>query len=313
MKFAFIGTGALGGYFGGRLAQAGHEVVFLARGAMLDAVRRDGLRVESIAGDFYLPRVAATDRAQQAGKVDAVFVTTKAWQVGDAARQSLPMLGPDTVVVPLQNGVDAHDELANVVGAERVLGGLCHIMAFIKQPGIIRHAGLKPLITIGEWDNSRTPRLERLVEALRVPGIDVRVPPDFRAALWEKFMFIAPFGGVGAVTRSPIGVVRSLPETRAMLQRAIEEIYLVARASGIAIGEQVPVELIRFIDAIPADGTASMQRDIAAGNPSELSALSGAVVRLGSARQVSTPVHEFIYAALLPEELHARGELPNQL
>ncbi len=313
MKFAFVGIGALGGYFGGRLAKAGNEVVFLARGATLEALRHDGLRVESVLGDFSLTRVNATDRAEEVGQPDAVFVTTKTWQVPEAAHQILPIVGPGTVVIPLQNGVEAYDQLAEVVGAERVLGGLCHVIAFATAPGVIRHIGPKPLITLGEWDNSRTPRLERLAEALAAAGIDTRVPPDFRAALWEKFMYIAPFGGVGSVTRAPIGEVRSLPETRALLQRAMEEIRSLARAHGIELGEQVVSRLMRLVDSLPADATASMQRDVAAGRPSELAALSGAVVRLGRAKQVNIPVHEFIYAALLPGELRARGELPRQL
>ncbi len=313
MKFAFVGIGALGGYFGGRLAGAGNDVVFLARGATLEALRHDGLRIESVLGDFSLPRVNATDRAEEAGQPDAIFITTKAWQVPEAAHQILPMVGPQTVVIPLQNGVEAYDQLATVVGAERVLGGLCHVIAFVTAPAVIRHIGPKPVITIGEWDNSRTPRLERLVECLMAAGIDTRVPADFRAALWEKFMYIAPFGGVGSVTRAAIGMVRSVPKTRALLQRAMEEIRDVARAHGVELGEQAVSRLLRLVDSLPADATASMQRDVAAGRPSELSALSGAVVRLGRAKQVSTPVHEFISAALLPGELRARGELPRQL
>ncbi len=313
MKFAFVGIGALGGYFGGRLAQAGNEVEFLARGATLEALRRNGLRVESVLGDFSLAQVNATDRAEEAGQPDAIFVTTKAWQVPETAHQILPMLGPQTVVVPLQNGVDAYDQLAEVVGAERVLGGLCHIIAFATAPAVIRHIGLNPVITLGEWDNSRSSRLERLVESLAAAGIATRVPSDFPAALWEKFMYIAPFGGVGAVTRAPVGVVRSLPETRALLQRAMEEIHCLARAHGIAVAEHVIADLMRLVDSLPPDATASMQRDVVAGRPSELSALSGAVVRLGRARQVATPVHQFIYAALLPSERRARGDLEQQL
>ncbi len=313
MRFAFVGIGALGGYFGGRLAKAGYDVVFFARGATLEAMRRNGLRVESILGNFSLTQVNATDCAEEAVRPDAIFVTTKAWQVPEAARQILPMLGPQSVVIPLQNGVDAHDQLAEVVGAERVLGGLCHVFASVIAPGVIRHIGPKPIITLGEWDNSRTPRLQSLIDSLSGAGIDVRVPADFQAALWEKFMYIAAFGGVGSITRAPIGVVRSLPETRGLLQRAMEEIRGVARAHGIAVGEHAVAELMRLIDSLPQDATASMQRDVAAGRPSELSALSGAVVRLGRARQASTPVHEFICSALLPSELLARGELPMQL
>jgi len=309
MKVAFVGIGALGGYFGGRLAQAGNEVVFLARGATLEALRRNGLRVESVAGDFSLPQVHATDKPAEAGPADAVFVTTKAWQVPDAALQVRSLVGPQTMVVPLQNGVEAYDQLAAALGAQHVLGGLGHIIAFATAPGVVRHIGLKPLITLGEWDNTRSARLDNLVACLTSAGLEVRVPDDIQVALWEKFMYIASFGGVGAVTRMPVGIVRSVPETRSLLQRAMEEVWSVARARAVPVADQALPDLLGLIDSLPADGTASMQRDMVAGRPSELSALSGAVVRLGRALAINTPVHEFIYNSLLPSELRARGQI----
>ena len=184
MKLAFIGIGALGGYFGGRLSEAGNDVVFIARGATLEALRKNGLRVESPLGDFSHPQVHATDNPASAGPVDAVFVTTKAWQVSDAAQQIRGMVGPETAVIPFQNGVDAYDVLAAVLGPEHVLGGMCHIIAMVAAPGVIRHVGLDPLITIGEWDNARTPRVARLVECLGAAG-KVRVPESIRRTVGE--------------------------------------------------------------------------------------------------------------------------------
>jgi len=309
MRIAFLGIGALGGYFGGRLAKAGNDVVFIARGAMLEALRKNGLRVETPTGDIVLPKVNATGDPASVGRVDAVFVTTKAWQVPEAAPQIRSMLGPETVVVPFQNGVEAYDQLAAALGPEHVLGGMCHIIAMVAAPGVVRHMGLGPLITIGEWNNARTPRLARLVECLAAAGLEVRVPENIQVALWEKFEFIASFGGVGGVTRAPIGVMRSVPEPRGLLERAMQEIVGLAHACGVPVPDESVANTMKFVDSLPAEGTASMQRDLVAGRPSELEAQSGAVVRLGRARGFSTPVHEFIYNALLPGELRARGEI----
>jgi len=309
MKIAFIGIGALGGYFGGRLAKAGNDVIFIARGTMLEALRKNGLRIESPLGDFALPKVQVTSDPASVGHVDAVFVTTKAWQVTEAAQQIRSMIGPETVVVPLQNGVEAYDQLAAVLGSERVLGGMCHVIVMVVAPGVIRHMGINPVITIGEWNNIRTPRLDSLVECLRAVGLETRVPENIQVALWEKFEFIASFGGVGGVTRAPIGVMRSVPETRSLLERALREIVGLARACGIPVPDESVAKTLRFMDSLPPDGTASMQRDLVSGRPSELEAQSGAVVRLGRARNFPTPIHEFIYKALLPGELRARGKL----
>lgn len=309
MKIAFIGIGALGGYFGGRLAKAGNDVVFVARGAMLEALRKNGLRVESSLGDIALPQANAISDPASAGHVDAVFVTTKAWQLSDAAPQIRSMLGPETVVVPFQNGVEAHDQLTAALGPQHVLGGMCHIIAMVAAPGVIRHMGLDPLITIGEWNNARTPRLAKLVECLAAAGLEVRIPENIQVALWEKFEFIASFGGVGGVTRAPIGVMRSVPQTRSLLERAMQEIVGLAHACGVPVPDESVTNTMKFVDSLPPAGTASMQRDLVAGRPSELEAQSGAVVRLGRARGFSAPIHEFIYEALLPGELRARGEL----
>ena len=309
MKIAFIGIGGLGGYFGGRLAKAGNDVIFIARGAMLDALRQNGLRVESPLGDFALPKIQATGDLASVGHVDAVFVTTKAWQVTEAAQQIRGMVGPEIMVVPLQNGVEAYDQLAAVLGPEHVLGGMCHVIAMVIAPGVIRHGGLTALITVGEWNNTRTARLDRLVECLRAAGLETRVPENIQVSLWEKFEFIASLGGVGAVTRAPAGVIRSVPEARSLLERAMQEIVGLARACGVPVPSESVADTMKFVDSLPPDGTASMQRDLIAGRPSELEAQSGAVVRLGHARNFSTPVHEFIYNALLPGELRARGKI----
>jgi len=310
MRIAVFGSGGVGGYFGGRLAQAGEDIVFIARGEHLKAIRQSGLRVDSIAGDFMIHPAQATDTPAEVGAVDAVLVTVKAWQVSEAAEVMKPMVGPNTMVIPLENGVDAPDQLAAVLGAEHVLGGLCRISVFIAAPGHIKHVAIQPHIAFGELNGRPSERVEVLRQAFaRAQGMTVAVPLDIRAALWEKFLFIAAISGVGAVTRQPAGNLRSVPETRTLLLRAMEEIEMVAKARGISLSPDIIQKTMGFIDNMPPATLASMQRDIMDGRPSELEAQNGAVVRLGREVGVSTPTHEFIYASLLPGELKARGEI----
>jgi 2-dehydropantoate 2-reductase len=309
MRIAVFGAGGVGGYFGGRLAQAGEQVVFIARGRHLEALQADGLQVDSLKGDFRVAPVMAVEQPALAGQVDVVLVAVKAWQVPEAALAMQPMVGSQTLVVPLENGVDAPAQLAAALGAEHVLGGLCHIVSFIAAPGHIRHAGLEPHIAFGEMDGHASPRAESLRAAFERAGVWAEVPADIQAAMWEKFVFIAAISGIGAVTRAPAGVLRSLPETHQLLQRALEEVAAVGRAHKVNLAEEVVAQTLAFIDRLPEATTASMQRDILAGQPSELASQNGAVVRLGLEVGVPTPVHAFIYHALLPQELRARGEV----
>jgi 2-dehydropantoate 2-reductase len=309
MKIAIFGTGAVGGYFGGRLAQAGEQVIFIARGKHLEALQTNGLKVESINGDFTVHPVQATDDPSQAGIVDMVIVGVKAWQVPEAAEAMRPMVGPQTFVVPLQNGVDAPAQLAAVLGAEHVLGGLCGLMSFVVGPGHIRHAGIDPFVNFGELDNRTSDRTERLRQAFARANVNVDIPPDIHVAMWRKFLFIVSTSGMGALTRSPVGTYRELPETRKMLEQAMQEVFQVARASNIDLPADAVSAALAFIDGLPAGGTASMQRDIMEGRPSELEAQNGAVVRLGREVGVDTPLNAFIYHSLLPMELRARGQI----
>ena len=308
MRVAIFGAGGVGGYFGGRLARAGHTVAFVARGAHLAALRRDGLSVESISGDFSVQPVLATDDVGEIGPVDAVLVCVKAWQVREAAGRLAPLLRSDTFVVPLQNGVEAADELAETVGPERVLGGLCKIMSFVAGPGRIRHTGIVPRIEFGERGGGSSARVASLLDAFaKTEGVSASVPPDIAVALWEKFLFIAPVSAVGAVTRMPAGVFRSLPETRALLETAMREIESLARARGVALGDDAVARTLAIVDGLPAEGTASMQRDILEGRPSELDYQIGGVVRLGAEAGVDVPASRFLYASLLPAERRARA------
>lgn len=310
MHIVIFGAGGVGAYFGGRLAQAGEDVTFIARGPHLEALQTNGLRVQSVAGDFAVKPARATDDPAAAAQADVVLVAVKAWQVPDAATAMRPLIGSNTVVVPLENGVEAPDQLAAVLGPKHVAGGLCRIISYIAAPGVIHHVGADPYIAFGRLDNRPSRRLEGLQAAFkRATGVTAEIPADVEVAMWRKFLLIATFSGVGAVTRAPIGVLRSRPETRSMLQRALREAYDVARARGVALDEEAIEAAVTFMDNLPPDATASMQRDILEGRPSELESQNGAVARLGAAAGVDTPLHRFIYSTLLPLELRARGEL----
>lgn len=310
MKVAVFGAGGVGSYFGGRLAQAGEDVVFIARGATFSALRDDGLRVESIAGDFEVRPAQATDRPETVGPVDLVLLGVKAWQVREAAEAMRPLVGEDTVVLPLLNGVEAHDQLAEVLGQERVLGGLCRVLVFQVAPGHVRHAGIDPSLSFGEWDGSLSERVARIKAAFeRCQAVKAQVPPNIRSAVWEKFLFIAPFSGVGAVTRAPASIVRRVPEARALLEGMMREVLELATARGVPMREDIVARTMAGVDSLPPDGTASMQRDILDGRPSELEAQLGAVVRLAQESGVALPLHAAVYASLLPLERRARGEL----
>lgn len=309
MRIAVYGAGGVGGYFGGRLAEAGEDVVFIARGDHLRAIQDQGLRVESPKGDFAIQPAPATDDPDQVGKVDFVLLGVKAWQVPQAARAMQPMLDHDTLVVPLQNGVEAPMQLSEVLGSERVLGGLCRISTMVAAPGLIRHIGIEPYIAFGDLGRRPLRRCELLREAFERAGVWAEIPADIQAAMWEKFIFIAAISGVGAVTRVPVGTLRSIPETRQMLADALQETVELARALDVSLPEGIADRTLSLIDGLPAEATASMQRDIMEGRPSELGAQNGAVVRMATRVGVPVPVHTFLYASLLPQEMLVRGDL----
>jgi len=310
MRIAVFGPGGVGGYFGAHLARAGHEVHLIGRGAHLEAARAAGLRIESPQGAFSARPASATGDPAAIGPVDLVLVAVKTWQLVEAAPTLAPLIGSATVVLPLLNGVEAPDILAAALGPERVLGGLCRIIAYIAAPGVIRHVGAEPTIIFGELDNRRSARVETLRAAFSEAGFGAIVPPDIHVAIWEKFMLVCTWSGLGAVTRAPIGVRLRLPGTRALAQAALREVVAVANARGVALDPMQADATLRFLDTLPYESTASMQRDMMEGRPSELEAQNGAVVRLGQAAGVPTPVHSFLYHALLPQELAARGALP---
>jgi 2-dehydropantoate 2-reductase len=308
VKICVFGTGGVGGYFGARLAQCGADVTFIARGDHLDAMREDGLRVTSIVGDVRIYPVAATDEPADVGEVDAVLLGVKAWQVREAAEAMAPLLGSETVVVPLQNGIETPDHLKAVIGGRHVAGGLCRIISFIEVPGVIRHSGAKPFIAFGELDNRPSRRMDRLRDWFsKAVGVDVVVKPDIQRAMWEKFVMISAWSGLGAITRAPVGTLCRLPETRGLLTAMMDEAAAVAKARGSELGGGISRQQLALMDTIPPETTTSMQRDLLLGRPSELMEQNGAVVRLGGDRGIDTPVNAVVYYCLLPQELKARG------
>ncbi len=305
MRIVVFGTGGVGGYFGGRLAHAGEEVTFIARGEHLRAIRANGLRVDSSNGDFVVYPASATDKVSEVGETDLVILGVKAWQVPDAARAIKPVVGPTTTVVPLQNGVEAVPQLVAELGSENVIGGLCRIVSFVVGPGHIRHSGFIPSIIIGELDNRQSERIETIAQTFKRAGLDTTIAPDIQVALWTKFLFIASFSGVGAMANAPAGVLRSDPKWRAQMLSAMEEIYTLAHARGVKLPPDSVAKVMAAVDGLPEDATSSMQRDIAAGKPSELESQNGAVVRMAHEAGVDVPTHTLIYETLRLLEANA--------
>ena len=307
MKFAIFGTGGVGGYFGGRLAQAGEDVTFIARGNHLSVIQQTGLSVDSIRGDFVVNPAKAADSTESVGDVDVVILAIKGWQLDDAILQMKPLIGDATVIVPLLNGIEHMEALVNAFGSEHVLGGVCRISAFIADAGHIKHVGIDPFIAFGELNREMSERVSKLYDVFKnISGVTVEESGNIELAMWEKYLLISALSGVGAVTRSPVGMFRSIPETRAMFRRALEEVVLVSNSRGVGLTEKSVQAVMDRIDQTQPDTMASMQKDVLAGRPSELESQTGALVRMARAATVSVPTHEFIYATLLPMEKKAR-------
>lgn len=306
MKILVIGAGGVGGYFGAVLSRAGNDVTFLARGRHLTAMETSGLHISSPKGDFTLGHVNAVESLENVGSVDVILLAVKAWQVKDCVKELNRLKANKYMIVPLQNGVDSYDEVSQIVGPERTVGGSCKIISYVDGPGHITHMGVEPEITFGEWDNKPSERVKAFARCLGDAGIKYDVPANFQVELWKKFMFLSTYAGVGSVTRAPIGRMRAEPETRRLLHDGMQEIIDVAYAFQVELPKNLASVCMHRIDAMQEQATSSMQRDVIEGKPSELEYLSGAVVRLAREANVPAPTHEFLYAALLPAERLAR-------
>lgn len=306
MRVAFYGAGGVGGYYAAVLARSGCEVAVVARGARLSAIREDGLRVRTPGGAFQVRPAAVSDNPSEIGPVDVVAMAVKSFQLPAAANGLGPLLGPATLVVPLLNGVDAHEVLAPAVGKERTGKGLTRIISKLSADGVVHHMGVEPYVAVAERDGSASRRVRAFVTALSRAGVEAEVPPDIDAALWLKFLFVSSLGSVCAACRAPFGPVLALPESRGLLRRAMEEVAALAAARGVVLPDDVVDRAMTMAASFPADGTSSLQRDIVAGLPSELDAWTGAAVRLGAESGVPTPVNSLVWSVLLPGEIEAR-------
>ena len=307
MKIAIVGAGGVGGYFGARLAAAGEDVTFIARGAHLEAMRKNGLRVLSALGDLALEPVKAESDPDRVGPADIVMVAVKLWSTDDAMRSARPLLGPATAVISFQNGVEAIDIATRHFGKPHVMGGVAHIAAVIDRPGVIRNSGTLARLAFGELDGGASPRATALLEACKRAGIDASLSESIRQAIWEKFVFIVGLSGMTSLTRMPTGPIRGDPVTREMLRDVMGEVAAVALGRGVDLAPDIVETQMQFIDTLPPGMVASMLGDLTRGKRLEVEWLSGAVVRLGIETKVSTPLNRAIYAAL---KLYANGAPP---
>jgi 2-dehydropantoate 2-reductase len=300
-----MGSGGVGGFYGGRLAQAGCDVVFIARGAHLAALRESGLRITGDAQtELRLPRVNATDGPAGVGVVDLVLIAVKLWDTEDAARMVRPLVGEHTAVLSLQNGVVKDDILRRHYGEAAVMGGVAYVGAQLAAPGVIRQTGTLQRLVFGEYDGRRSPRAEALLQALRRGGIDAEISEDIRRTIWEKFVFLVGLSGTTATMRLLLGPIREHPQTRAFLLDLMRETVAVAHALGVALPQNYADERLAFADSVSAGMTSSLHHDLERGNRLEVEWLSGAVVTLGRSAGVSTPCNRAVWDILA---LHAAG------
>jgi 2-dehydropantoate 2-reductase len=304
MKIAVMGAGGVGGLIGARLGHVGCDVSFVARGAHLAAMRSHGLKLESGVGDVHLPKPRVTDDPATLGQVDLVILAVKMRDTESAARAIAPLIGPDTGVISLQNGVVKDDILRPIIGAKALMGGVAYMGTAISRPGVIEHTGTVQRVVFGEYDGRRSKRAETLLEWCRKAGLDAAISDDIRRTLWEKFAFLVGMAAVTATMRLPIGPIRSHPLTRQFYLEAMAEAAAVGRAHGVKLPEDFAEERMRFVDTLPATMTASLQLDLERGNPLEVEWLSGSVVKLGAAVGVPTPIHRAARDILI---LHAQG------
>jgi 2-dehydropantoate 2-reductase len=299
-RIVIVGAGGVGGPFGSQLARGGQDVTFIARGPHLQAIREKGLQINGVRGDFLLHPAKATDNPAEVGPVDYVIFTPKLWDLEATGTLIKPLVGPDTAVIPIQNGIDAADRLAPILGEGRVMGGVAVINAIIDGPGKIKQMGGFQHFTFGELDGSISPRAERLKAACDAAGLDATLSPDITKALWEKFVFLVGVSSMTGLTRQWTGVVRDDPDLRPILLDVMHEVTAVGQACGIPLADDTGEKRLAIIDTQDGRSIASMSIDLLRGNKLELPWLAGKVVALGREKGVPTPVLRVIYAGLKP-------------
>lgn len=300
MKIAVMGSGGVGGYFGARLAAGGNDVTFIARGAHLDAIRGDGLRVQSPLGDVHICPAAATDNPAEVGQVDIVLFATKLYDTDSAGQLCKPFIGADTAVISLLNGVDSEEQLSRILGARHVAGGVARISAEVAGPGTVQHHSNFASIEFGELDGRRSERLQAFLFTAQDAQIDAQLCDDINAAIWQKFIMLASFSAITTLTRLPAGPIRDSPQSWKLIEAAARETGAVARARGVQLAEDAVERSLKLIQRLPDTMKSSMLIDLERGNRLEVEWLSGAVCRLGREAGVETPVHDVVLAALSP-------------
>ena len=300
MRIAVIGAGGVGGYFGGRLAQAGNDVVFVARGRHLAALRERGLLIESALGNAAIRKATFTDDVTSVAPCDAVMFCVKLWDVETAALAVAPLVSAGGVVIPFQNGVDAPDLLKRVLGPQRVIGGVAYIAATIREVGVIAHTGTMARLVVGAFDKGNAQGAAAFRDACTAAGINAEISADIRRSLWDKFCFLAALSGCTAMARQPIGVIRTDPDLRAAFEAAMREAWTLGRARGVPLADDYVAMQMTFIDGLPAAMRSSMLNDLVAGNRLEAPWLSGAVARMAVESGTATPVNATFFAAMKP-------------
>ena len=300
MRIAMMGAGGVGGYFGARLANAGHDVAFIARGRHLAAMRERGLAIRSSRGDVHIAKPNVTDDPATLGAVDVVMFAVKLWDTETAAAQCAPLVRGGGVVIPFQNGVESIERIGGVLGPERVMGGVAYIAATIAEPGVVAHTGTMARLRVGATMPSQRPAAEAFAAACAQSGFECEVVADIQVALWTKFAFLVALSGMTSISRQPVGVVRADPDMRAVFEAAIREVWTLARERGVALPDDFVAQQLAFGDGLPHEMTSSMANDLVAGNRLEAPWLAGAVVRMAKASGLATPVNATIYAALKP-------------
>jgi 2-dehydropantoate 2-reductase len=308
MKILIAGSGGVGGYYGGLLAQSGNDVTFLARGEHLRAIRERGLQVKSVHGDFTVFPAQATDTPAEVGPVELILFCTKTYDTEHVAEALRPCVGADTAIISLQNGVDAAERIGAILGMEHVLGGATWISSAVEAPGVIRQFSQFRRIVFGELDGSITLRAQAIYQTLSATGATVELSENILSVLWTKFVFIAAVSGISSLTRLEMGEFRHVPETRALMTALMREVEALARAQNIALDADVVEKSLAFVDAAAPNIKSSMQRDVESGRRTELESMIGVICRKGREWNVPTPVADFVYAALLPVELKARRQ-----
>lgn len=303
MRVAVMAAGAVGGYFGARLAAAGHDVAFIARGAHRDAMRRDGLKIESGLGDLHLKSVDVTDDPKQVGPVDVVLFAVKLWDTEIAGEQTRPLIGPSTRVITLQNGVDSVERLAPMLGDDVTIAGTTYVVSTIASPGVIRHTGATAKIICGPLDRRLDPILADYVAQMKAAKIDATLSDHMLVDLWKKFIVLTGTSGITSSTRQPLGVIRADEDMRALFYKLMYETIAVGRAAGVELPPDLSGDIDRSVAAFPPTMRASMANDLAAGNRLELDWLAGKVVELGRKHGIATPAQEAVYAILKPYRL----------